>query len=404
MKILVLNSGSSSVKFQLFDMGDNRVIASGLVEKIGEASSYAKLKDVSADKIYEERAPLKDHHEGLEAMRRLFVSSDILHDFSELDGIGHRIVHGGESFSDSALVTPDVIAKIEQNSVLAPLHNPGHLAGIRNAMQETDKNGSGKKVPHVVVFDTVFHQTIPEYAYRYALPFDLCKRLHIRRYGFHGTSHHYVTKKAAEHLGVPYEKFNAVSLHLGNGASACAVQGGKSVDTSMGLSPLEGLIMGTRSGDMDPAVLTYLLNLGELTADGIDAFLNKKSGLLGICGSNDMREVVVKMQGGDERAHLAFEMFCYRIKKYIGAYYAVLGRVDAVVFTGGIGENAPYSREKICNDLTHMGIKIDHELNFAASGCIRDLSAPDATVKTLVVPTNEELEIALETKRVIENL
>ena len=386
MKILVLNSGSSSVKFQLFDMADNRVIASGLVEKIGEASSYAKLKDVSVDKIYEERAPLKDHHEGLEAMRRLFVSSNILHDFSE-------------SFSDSALVTPDVIAKIEQNSVLAPLHNPGHLAGIKNAMHE-----SGKKVPHVVVFDTVFHQTIPEYAYRYALPFDLCKRLHIRRYGFHGTSHHYVTKKAAEHLGVPYEKFNAISLHLGNGASACAVQGGKSIDTSMGLSPLEGLIMGTRSGDMDPAVLTYLLNLGELTAEGIDAFLNKKSGLLGICGSNDMREVVVKMQGGDERAHLAFEMFCYRIKKYIGAYYAVLGRVDAVVFTGGIGENAPYSREKICNDLTHMGIKIDHELNFAASGGIRDLSAPDAAVKTLVVPTNEELEIALETKRVIENL
>ena len=396
MRILVLNSGSSSIKFQLFEMQTKTSLASGLVEQIGSSSSRAVLK--ANGEVYEIKRFIKDHHDGLEAMNELFTTSHTLHDLSELDGIGHRIVHGGESFFSSMIVDESVIKKIEEISPLAPLHNPGHLAGIKNAMKES------KNVPHVVVFDTVFHQSMPEYAYRYALPFDLCKRLHIRRYGFHGTSHHYVTKKAAEHLGVPYEKFNAISLHLGNGASACAVQGGKSVDTSMGLSPLEGLIMGTRSGDMDPAVLTYLLNLGELTAEGIDAFLNKKSGLLGICGSNDMREVVVKMQGGDERAHLAFEMFCCRIKKYIGAYYAVLGRVDAVVFTGGIGENAPYSREKICNDLTHMGIRIDHELNFAASGGIRDLSAPDAAVKTLVVPTNEELEIALETKSVIENL
>ena len=259
-----------------------------------------------------------------------------------------------------------------------------------------------KNVPHVVVFDTVFHQSMPEYAYRYALPYDVCKAHHIRKYGFHGTSHRYVCKQAAKILGIEFDKFNAISLHLGNGASACAVQNGKSIDTSMGLSPLEGLIMGTRSGDIDPAIITYLLNLDELKAEEIDAFLNKKSGLLGICGSSDMREVVVKMQEGDERAHLAFEMFCYRIKKYIGAYYAVLGRIDAIVFTGGIGENAPYSREKICNDLTHMGIKIDHELNFAKVFGARDLSSPDAAVKTLVVPTNEELEIALETKRVIE--
>ena len=394
MKILVLNSGSSSIKFQLFTMDTRTSLASGLVEQIGSSSSRAVLK--ANGEVYEIKRFIKDHHDGLEAMNELFVTSHILHDLSELDGIGHRIVHGGESFFSSMIVDDNVIKKIEEISPLAPLHNPGHLAGIKNAMKES------KNVPHVVVFDTVFHQSMPEYAYRYALPYDVCKAHHIRKYGFHGTSHRYVCKQAAKMLGIEFDKFNAISLHLGNGASACAVQNGKSIDTSMGLSPLEGLIMGTRSGDIDPAIITYLLNLNELKAEEIDAFLNKKSGLLGICGSSDMREVVVKMQEGDERAHLAFEMFCYRIKKYIGAYYAVLGRIDAIVFTGGIGENAPYSREKICNDLTHMGIKIDHELNFSKVFGARDLSSPDAAVKTLVVPTNEELEIALETKRVIE--
>lgn len=397
MKILVLNSGSSSIKFQLFDMSNNNAIATGLIERIGESNSYAKLKDTKTDNVYEEKLAIKDHHEGLEIMNRLFAVSNILHNLSELDGIGHRIVHGGESFSASARIDSEVIAKIEQNSALAPLHNPGHLAGIRNAMKE-----SGENVPHVAVFDTVFHQNMPEFAYRYALPYDLAKRLHIRKYGFHGTSHHYVTKTAAKMLGIEYENFNAISLHLGNGASVCAVKEGKSVDTSMGLSPLEGLIMGTRSGDMDPAIITYLLNLGELKANEIDTFLNKKSGLLGICGSNDMREVVAKMEH-DERAHLAFEMFCYRIKKYIGAYYAVLGRVDALIFTGGIGENAPNTRSKICSELPHFGIKIDHELNFARSSGARCVDDKEAVIKTLIIPTNEELEIALETKRVIEN-
>ncbi|MDO5045911.1 acetate kinase [Campylobacter sp.] len=397
MKILVLNSGSSSIKFQLFNMNDNHVIATGLIECIGEAKSYAKMKNNDEDKIYEENnLTIADHHEGLEVMNRLFVVSKLLNSLSELDGIGHRIVHGGENFTDSALVNDDVIAKIEQNSALAPLHNPGHLAGIRNAMKESGG------VPHVVVFDTTFHKTIPEYAYRYALPYELCNKFHIRRYGFHGTSHHYVTKTAAKMLGIEYEKFNAISLHLGNGASVCAVENGKSVDTSMGLSPLEGLIMGTRSGDMDPAIITYLLNLGELKANEIDTFLNKKSGLLGICGSNDMREVVARMDK-DERARLAFQMFCYRIKKYIGAYYAVLGRVDALIFTGGIGENAPNTRSKICSELTHLGIKIDHELNFAKSSGARCVDDKEAVIKTLIIPTNEELEIALETKRVIEN-
>ena len=393
MKILVLNSGSSSIKFQLFLMEENRSIASGIVEQIGSENSRAVLKANS--KEYEKKRAIKDHHEGLDVMNELFRESNTLHDLSELDGIGHRIVHGGESFFSSMIVDDSVIAKIEQISPLAPLHNPGHIAGIKNAMQ------SSGDVPHVVVFDTVFHQTMPEYAYRYALPYDICKEHHIRKYGFHGTSHRYVCKRAASLMGIEFQNFNAISLHLGNGASACAVQNGKSIDTSMGLSPLEGLIMGTRSGDMDPAVVVYLLNIGVLKWDEIDTFLNKKSGLFGICGSSDMRDVVAKM-ANDERARLAFEMFCYRVKKYIGAYYAVLGRVDALIFTGGIGENAPNTRQKICDDLKHLGIHVNHDLNFSQERGERCLDDKNAKIKTFVIPTNEELEIAIETMRVIK--
>ena len=393
MRILVLNSGSSSIKFQLFAMDTKTSLASGLVEQIGSSSSRAVLK--ANGKTYEIKRFIKDHHDGLEAMNELFVTSHTLHDLSELDGIGHRIVHGGESFFSSMIVDESVIKKIEEISPLAPLHNPGHLAGIKNAMKES------KNVPHVVVFDTVFHQSMPEYAYRYALPYDVCKTHHIRKYGFHGTSHRYVCKQAAKMLGIEFDKFNAISLHLGNGASACAVQNGKSIDTSMGLSPLEGLIMGTRSGDMDPAVVIYLLNIGVLKWNEIDNFLNKKSGLFGICGSSDMREVVAKMQN-DERAKLAFEMFCYRVKKYIGSYYAILGRVDALIFTGGIGENAPNTRQKICDELKHLGIHINHDLNFQDMRDERCIDGDDAKIKTLIIPTNEELEIAIETARVIK--
>ena len=393
MRILVLNSGSSSIKFQLFAMDTKTSLASGLVEQIGSNSSRAVLK--ANGEIYEINRFIKDHHDGLEAMNELFVTSHTLHDLSELDGIGHRIVHGGESFFSSMIVDESVIKKIEEISPLAPLHNPGHLAGIKNAMKES------KNVPHVVVFDTVFHQSMPEYAYRYALPYDVCKTHHIRKYGFHGTSHRYVCKQAAKMLGIEFDKFNAISLHLGNGASACAVQNGKSIDTSMGLSPLEGLIMGTRSGDMDPAVVIYLLNIGVLKWNEIDNFLNKKSGLFGICGSSDMREVVAKMQN-DERAKLAFEMFCYRVKKYIGSYYAILGRVDALIFTGGIGENAPNTRQKICDELKHLGIHINHDLNFQDMRGKRCIDGDDAMIKTLIIPTNEELEIAIETARVIK--
>ncbi|WP_103588665.1 acetate kinase [Campylobacter concisus] len=393
MRILVLNSGSSSIKFQLFAMDTKTSLASGLVEQIGSSSSRAVLK--ANGETYEIKRFIKDHHDGLEAMNELFVTSHTLHDLSELDGIGHRIVHGGESFFSSMIVDESVIKKIEEISPLAPLHNPGHLAGIKNAMKES------KNVPHVVVFDTVFHQSMPEYAYRYALPYDVCKTHHIRKYGFHGTSHRYVCKQAAKMLGIEFDKFNAISLHLGNGASACAVQNGKSIDTSMGLSPLEGLIMGTRSGDMDPAVVIYLLNIGVLKWNEIDNFLNKKSGLFGICDSSDMREVVAKMQN-DERAKLAFEMFCYRVKKYIGSYYAILGRVDALIFTGGIGENAPNTRQKICDELKHLGIHINHDLNFQDMQGERCIDGDDAKIKTLIIPTNEELEIAIETARVIK--
>ncbi len=393
MRILVLNSGSSSIKFQLFAMDTKTSLASGLVEQIGSSSSRAVLK--ANGETYEIKRFIKDHHDGLEAMNELFVTSHTLHDLSELDGIGHRIVHGGESFFSSMIVDESVIKKIEEISPLAPLHNPGHLAGIKNAMKES------KNVPHVVVFDTVFHQSMPEYAYRYALPYDVCKTHHIRKYGFHGTSHRYVCKQAAKMLGIEFDKFNAISLHLGNGASACAVQNGKSIDTSMGLSPLEGLIMGTRSGDMDPAVVIYLLNIGVLKWNEIDNFLNKKSGLFGICGSSDMRDVVAKMEN-DERARLAFNMFCYRVKKYIGSYYAILGRVDALIFTGGIGENAPNTRQKICDELKHLGIHINHDLNFQDMRGERCIDGDDAKIKTLIIPTNEELEIAIETARVIK--
>ncbi|MBR8462841.1 acetate kinase [Campylobacter sp. faydin G-105] len=393
MKILVLNSGSSSIKFQLFLMEEKKSIANGIIEQIGGTKPRAMLK--ANDKIYEKAQDIKDHHDGLDVMNELLREADMIHNLSELDGIGHRVVHGGDSFFHSMIVDESVIKKIEQISPLAPLHNPGHIAGIKNAMS------SSGNVPHVVVFDTVFHQTMPEYAYRYALPYDICNQHHIRKYGFHGTSHRYVCKRAATLMGIEFDKFNAISLHLGNGASVCAVQNGKSIDTSMGFSPLEGLIMGTRSGDMDPAILVYLLNIGVLKWDEIDTFLNKKSGLYGICDSSDMRDVVAKM-ANDERAKLAFDMFCYRVKKYIGSYYAVLKRVDALIFTGGIGENAPNTRQRICDELTHLGININHELNFNKDRNERCLDDNNAQIKTFVIPTNEELEIALETQRVIQ--
>ena len=394
MKILVLNSGSSSIKFQLFD--NNVSIASGLVEQIGEEKGRAKLK--CTDNEFELTQAIPNHEVGLEVMNTLFNQSGMLNSLEELDGIGHRVVHGGESFSKPVIVTQAVLDELKAISPLAPLHNPAHIVGIETAIKQS------KGVPQVVVFDTAYHRTLPEYAYMYALPYELYEELHVRRYGFHGTSHHYVAKTAAAYLNIPMNAFNAISLHLGNGASVTAIKNGQSVDTSMGLSPLEGLIMGTRSGDVDPAALFYIAREKGLGVDDLDTLVNKKSGLKGICGTNDMREIEEMIAAGNEKAKLAFEMFAYRIKKYIGAYSAALGRVDALIFTGGIGENDAALRKLVCTGLENLGISIDFETNNQRCKIITALDTDKATVKTLVVPTNEELEIALQTKEVIEAL
>jgi len=396
VKILVLNSGSSSIKFQLFDMANKSPLASGMVEQIGETTSQAKLS-VASGNTYQEVRPIPDHAAALAVMNGLFVESQTLSSLRELDAIGHRVVHGGEYFSGPVRINEDVLAKIKSLSPLAPLHNPAHVVGIETAIKESGG------VPQVAVFDTAFHRTLPQHAYMYALPYSLYESLHVRRYGFHGTSHHFVSKAAATHLGISYENFNAISLHLGNGASATAISQGQSIDTSMGLSPLEGLIMGTRSGDMDPAILFYLHREKGYTVAELDALVNKQSGLKGICGNNDMREIGQMMEQGDEKAILAFDMFAYRIKKYIGAYSAALGRVDALIFTGGIGENDAQLRAKVCQGLENLGISIDTKVNNQRCKVLTPLHTPTATVATLVVPTNEELEIALQTQEIVSS-
>lgn len=375
-------------------MNQKQVIASGLVEKIGELSSYANLQNEKTNEKFQITKSIKNHQEGFSVMKSLFATSKTLEDFSKLDAIGHRIVHGGEIFKKTTIADDEVISKIEQISPLAPLHNPAHIEGIKSAIEEA------KGVKNVAVFDTVFHQTLPPFAYTYALPYELYESLAVRKYGFHGTSHLYVSKTAADFLGIKKDEFNAITLHLGNGASATAIKNGKSIDTSMGLTPLEGLVMGTRSGDLDPAVMYYLNEQRNYTAKEIDEILNKQSGLKGICGTNDMREVIEKMENGDEKATLAFEIFIYRIKKYIGSYYAILGRVDALIFTGGIGENSQLVREKTCESLEHLGIKINKFEPI--KGNVTNLSTNDAKIMTLVVKTDEELEIAKQTLAVLE--
>ena len=400
MKILVLNAGSSSVKYQLFNMANNAVLASGIIEQIGEKESMAKIKYKDADDVEhkrEQKCPIPDHDEALKWMSQALIQSGVIHDLNELDGIGHRVVQGGASFQEPAMVNEYVMSEIERLIPLGPLHNPGHLAGMKVSVHQSPN------VPQVAVFDTAFHSTLPQHAYMYAIPYKYYEELRIRRYGFHGTSHFYVTKEAAKYLNQDVNTLNAITLHLGNGASVAAIENGQSVDTSMGLTPLEGLIMGTRSGDLDPAIVFYLARKRGLTLDELDKMLNKESGLKGICGSNDMREITrLADEEGDEKAKLARDMFDYRLKKYIGAYSAVLGRVDCIVFTGGIGENASAVRLKACENLENFGIKIDPALNEMRSSDIMQISAPDSKVKILVIPTNEELEIAIETLEMIE--
>jgi acetate kinase len=394
MKVFVLNAGSSSIKYQLFNMKKNVVLTSGLVEQIGEPQGRIKYKWIDSQGESQEgvrEAHFESHSEGLKMVIDVITELGIIKDLSEIYAIGHRVLHGGEAIWKPTLINERVIDVIEDMIPLGPLHNPANLKGIRFMCELVPK------IPQVAIFDTAFGQTMPPYAYHYALPDKYYKELRIRRYGFHGTSHFYVSKQAALFLGKPYSDCNMITMHLGNGSSCTAIKNGKCVDTSMGMTPLEGLMMGTRSGDLDPAIVCYIGRTMGVSFEELDSLLNKESGMKGVCGTNDMREIKRKIAGGNMNASLAIDMFCYRIKKYIGAYYAVLNRVDAIVFTGGIGENATSVRKQSCSDLDYLGIKIDLVRNSMPSTVARAVSTEDSRVKVLVIPTNEELEIAQQT-------
>lgn len=399
MKILTLNSGSSSIKFKLFEVMPMQVLASGMIEKISETVGHVKIEHGDEQsKVLEQSLEISDHHAGFSLIQKLLQTLEIVEDFNRLDGIGHRVVHGGESFHEAIVIDADVITQIEKLIPLAPLHNPSNLAGIK-AM-----NQLAPEVRQVAVFDTAFHQSMPESAYLYALPYVLYTDEHIRRYGFHGTSHGFVAKAAAAYLERPLETLNLITLHLGNGASATAIQNGKSIDTTMGMTPLEGLMMGTRSGDVDPGIVLYLMKKIKMSADEVDTLLNKESGLKGISGVNDMREVLMRSDEGDERAQLALEMFTRRIKKQIGAFTALLGRVDALVFTGGIGEHAAAIREDTCAGMEEgLKIIIDTEKNRVIGKGVSEISSVQSRVKVLVIPTDEEREIAVQTQKIVTN-
>jgi acetate kinase len=401
MKVLVINSGSSSIKYQLFDMSDHRVLAAGLLEQIGESESRLTHRTLTAGGAWEKIIKVEKvagHQEGFGLIGTVLNESGAIRETGELYGIGHRVVHGGEKFSKPTIINQDVIAIIRELIPLAPLHNPANILGIEATLE------AAPDVPQVAVFDTAFHQSIPAHAFRYALPKDLYEHHHVRRYGFHGTSHYYVARQAALHLKRPLESLNLITLHLGNGASAAAIKNGKSVDTSMGMTPLEGLIMGTRSGDIDPAIIFYLGRITGLTQDRVESLLNKHSGLKGICGVNDMREIKKLAEEGEESARLAIEMYCYRIKKYIGAYYSVLGHVDALVFTAGIGENAAGVRFRVCAGLTQIGIEVDKNKNTLKTNGILEIQSDRSTINILVIPTDEELEIAKQTVEKIKSI
>ena len=402
MLILVVNAGSSSLKYQLIDMANEAVLAKGTAERIGAAGGGGALltHETTGKEKIKTKAEMPNH---MVAMRLVFdaltnSATGAITNVSEISAIGHRVVHGGESFSNSVVITQSVIDGISRLSALAPLHNPPNLMGIEAAMDALPN------APQVAVFDTAFHQTIPNYAYVYALPYELYAEHGIRRYGFHGTSHMYVAARAADILekqGIPKDAQKIITCHIGNGVSFTAVKGGKSVDTSMGLTPVEGLVMGTRCGDIDPAIMPYLQKQLGYTANDADDIINKKSGLLGISGvSNDMRDITSHAAAGEERSKLALDIFCYRAKKYIGAYAAAMGGLDAIVFTAGIGEHAPLVRANICEGLGYFGIKIDAEKNAHCSDeC--DINSADNGVSVFVIPTNEELAIARETVRVV---
>ena len=395
MIILVINCGSSSIKYQLIQTDSEQLLAKGLLERIGQCDSALHHEYNGSKTTLTRKVP--DHRAGMQLITGVLIDKKIgvIENLQEIYAVGHRVVHGGEEFVESVLITPEVIKTIEKFCDLAPLHNPPNLTGIQAAEEILPD------VPQVAVFDTAFHQTIPDYAYTYALPYEYYEKHRIRKYGFHGTSHRYVAARAARFLGIAPDQANLITCHLGNGCSMAAVRSGKSVDTSMGFTPLEGLVMGTRTGDIDPAIIFYLADREDLSLDAINDILNKKSGLLGVSGnSNDMRNIIQAADSGDKRCALALRIFAYRVRKYIGAYCAVLGRVDAVVFTGGIGENAFRVRHLICEGLDGIGVIFDPKKNEAARGP-QDISAADSPVKLLVVPTNEEAMIARDTQEIV---
>ncbi len=402
MKILVLNAGSSSIKYQLFEMPEKNVLLAGSVEKIGEASSLVNHKIYQQDgteKKHEENGVISGHSDALKRIFSLLLDAEwgVIREAKEISAVGHRVVHGGEKFSKPTLLSSEVLEELRKISYLAPLHNPANIRGIEVALEIFPDS------VQVAVFDTAFHQSMPDYAFRYAIPERFYRENGLRAYGFHGTSHQYVSREAARFLSIDESRFNAISVHLGNGCSITAISNGISVDTSMGLTPLGGLIMGTRSGDIDPSLILFLEKHLNMTPEQVDKLLNKESGLKGLAGSNDLREVIDRYQHQDPAAQLAVEMYVYRIKKYIGAYAATLGRLDALIFTAGVGENSAFIREKVCQGLEMLGIELDQDLNTAAVRETRALESASGKVKILVVPTNEELEIALQTYPLLAN-
>ena len=397
MNVLVINAGSSSLKYQLYNMTNEAVLAKGMVERIGMDSSILTHKPTGKEEVTEV-SEILEHTTAIRKVLSVLVDEKhgVLGSVDEIQAVGHRVVHGGETFKESVLVDEKTKAEIRRLFDLAPLHNPAHMMGI----EAVEVNMPG--VPQVVVFDTAFHQTMPEKAYLYAIPKVLYNKYKVRRYGAHGTSHDYVSKTAAEFLNKPIEDLKIITCHIGNGASITAVQGGKSIDTSMGMTPLEGLMMGTRSGDLDPAIVPYVMNKEELTVNEVNSMLNKHSGLLAISGiSSDMREITDGMAAGDPNATLAFDMYEYRLRKYIGSYAAAMDGVDVIVFTAGVGENSVVVREKVCEKLTFLGVDIDKDLNAIRSGEPRLISSENSKVKVMVIPTNEELMIARDTNRIV---
>lgn len=399
MNVLVINAGSSSLKYQLMDPQTNVVLAKGLCERIG-IDGRLTHKVPATDGKYEFDIPMPTHAEAIQSVLKALTNPDhgVIKDMSEIDAVGHRVVHGGEKFACSVLIDGDVMEALKECIPLAPLHNPANITGIQACQAVMPK------VPMVAVFDTAFHQTMPARAFIYAIPYEYYEKDHVRRYGFHGTSHLYVSRRAAAMLGRPIEELKIATCHLGNGSSICAIDGGKSIETSMGFTPLDGVPMGTRSGSVDPSIIEYLMNTHNLSVDEVMNILNKKSGVLGVSGvSSDFRDLEAAAAVGNERAQLAIDMFCYKVTKRIASAAAAMGGVDAVVFTAGVGENSAELRAKIVANLGFMGIKVDPQKN-KAHGEETDISAADATVRTLLIPTNEELVIATDTAEIVGNM